>query len=191
MGKVKVDLKGLKGLKEKLESIQEQIPQVIAELANEIAGRLLRGAIKNTPVGDYSGDIKRYKRDNKKKGIKKGDIMYTKTGKVKKEKYKTVSFKTNTGKDVSFKAEVNKTGGTLRGGWTIGNITETPKGYTVEIINPVEYAPYVEFGHRTRNHKGWVKGQFMFTIAKKDVQNNLHKIVENKIKKLLKGGSNG
>ena len=48
MGKVKVDLKGLKGLKEKLESIQEQIPQVIAELANEIAGRLLRGAIKNT-----------------------------------------------------------------------------------------------------------------------------------------------
>lgn len=136
MGKVKVDLKGLKDLKEKLEGIQEQIPQVIAELANEIAGRLLRGAIKNTPVGE-------------------------------------------------------KNGGTLRRGWTIGNIIETPQGYTVEIINPVEYAPYVEFGHRTRNHKGWVKGQFMFTIAKKDVQNNLHKIVENKIKKLLKGGSNG
>lgn len=143
MGKVKVDLKGLKNLKEKLEGIQEQIPQVIAELANEIAGRLLRGAIKNTPVGDYSG------------------------------------------------AEVNKTGGTLRRGWTIGTITEIPQGYTVEIINPVEYAPYVEFGHRTRNHKGWVEGQFMLTIAKKDVQNNLHKIVENKIKKLLKGGSNG
>lgn len=43
MGKVKVDLKGLKDLKEKLESIQEQIPQVIAELANEIAGDYSEG----------------------------------------------------------------------------------------------------------------------------------------------------
>ena len=43
-----------------------------------------------------------------------------------------------------------KVGGTLRRGWTAAeNVTVTKEGdtYTVVISNPVEYAPYVEFGH--------------------------------------------
>lgn len=90
-----------------------------------------------------------------------------------------------------------KVGGTLRRGWTadknqnaksyanslkiqhIGNV------YKIEIINPVEYASYVEYGHRTRNHKGWVEGKFMMTISEQEIQTIAPKVLENKIKKLL------
>lgn len=59
-----------------------------------------------------------------------------------------------------------KKGGTLRRGWTGGKnssaaayadsltIHHFGDAYVIEIINPVEYASYVEFGHRTANHKG-------------------------------------
>lgn len=90
-----------------------------------------------------------------------------------------------------------KVGGTLRRGWTaeknqnarsyanslkiqhVGNV------YKIEIINPVEYASYVEYGHRTRNHKGWVEGKFMMTISEQEIQTIAPKVLENKIKKLL------
>ena len=70
-----------------------------------------------------------------------------------------------------------KTGGTLRRGWTgaknqsasayAGNLKVNHYGgvYVIEIINPVEYASYVEFGHRTRGGAGWVEGKFMLTIS--------------------------
>lgn len=181
-GAVKIDSKGFEELSKDLEKINGEVQWFIVELANEIAARLLRKVIKRTPVGDYSGDIKRYKRNNKKKGIKKGDIVYTKTGKVKREKYKTVSFKTNAGKDVSFKAEVKKTGGTLRERWDVGSITKSGETYSVEVFNPMEYASYVEFGHRTRNHKGWVPGQYMLTISEEEMKNDLERIIQNKLK---------
>jgi len=92
-----------------------------------------------------------------------------------------------------------KKGGTLRRGWT-GEKTSSAKAYAnsltvnhfgdtyvIEIINPVEYASYVEFGHRTANHKGWVKGQFMMTISEQELQRIAPKVLEAKIKKYLGG----
>lgn len=92
-----------------------------------------------------------------------------------------------------------KKGGTLRRGWT-GEKTSSAKAYAnsltvnhfgdtyvIEIINPVEYASYVEFGHRTSNHKGWVKGQFMMTISEQELQRIAPKVLEAKIKKYLGG----
>ena len=90
-----------------------------------------------------------------------------------------------------------KVGGTLRRGWTGGknqNATNYAQSltidhigdvYKIEIINPVDYASYVEFGHRTRNHKGWVEGRFMLTISEQEIQTLAPKVLENKIKKLL------
>ena len=90
-----------------------------------------------------------------------------------------------------------KVGGTLRRGWTAGkdqNATAYAKSlkihhfggtYVIEIVNPIEYASYVEFGHRTRNHKGWVEGKFMLTISEQVIQSIAPRILENKIKKLL------
>lgn len=78
-----------------------------------------------------------------------------------------------------------KVGGTLKRGWTVGQVEKVGNKYQVEIKNPIEYASYVEFGHRTRNHKGWVEGKFMLTISEQEIQSIAPRILENKIKKLL------
>lgn len=92
-----------------------------------------------------------------------------------------------------------KQGGTLRRGWTDGTLTSpqdyaqsmtihhSENTYVVEIVNPVEYASYVEYGHRTANHKGWVKGHFMMTISEQELEKIAPKVLENKIKKYLEG----
>jgi hypothetical protein len=96
-----------------------------------------------------------------------------------------------------YPAESGKKGGTLRRGWTGGestkaytnSITVNKVGtdYVIEIINPVEYASYVEYGHRTRNHKGWVEGKFMLTISENEIRNSAPRILEKKLKNYLKG----
>jgi hypothetical protein len=92
-----------------------------------------------------------------------------------------------------------KKGGTLRRGWTgeksqdatayAGSLKVNHFGgvYVIEIINPVEYASYVEFGHRTRNHEGWVEGKFMLTISEQEIERDAPRILENKLKKKLEG----
>lgn len=92
-----------------------------------------------------------------------------------------------------------KKGGTLRRGWT-ANKNSSAKGYAesltvnhfgdtyvIEIVNPVEYASYVEYGHRTANHRGWVRGQFMMTISEQELKKIAPRVLENKIKKYLGG----
>ena len=152
------DAKGLEDFQKKLEKIQaSDLDAFVQSCAKELAARLLRLAIKRTPVGQYPSG----------------------SGKV---------------------------GGTLRRGWTAKTQEEAAGGkntaaatyaaslpithegdtYTVEIINPVEYASYVEFGHRTANHKGWVEGQFMLTISEQELQRAAPGILERKINKFLK-----
>jgi len=80
-----------------------------------------------------------------------------------------------------------KKGGTLRRGWTVGNIRKEGNNYIVEVVNPVEYASYVEYGHRTRDHKGWVDGRFMMTISENKLKEIAPKVLENKLKKFLGG----
>lgn len=93
-----------------------------------------------------------------------------------------------------------KKGGTLRRGWTGSKGQASAQGYAesmtvnhfgdtyvVEIVNPVEYASYVEYGHRTANHRGWVRGQFMMTISEQELERIAPKVLEAKIKKYLGG----
>ena len=90
-----------------------------------------------------------------------------------------------------------KKGGTLRRGWT-GEKSQNASAYAntlkvnhfgdtyvIEIVNPVEYASYVEFGHRTRDHEGWVEGKFMLTISEQEIERDAPRILENKLKKKL------
>lgn len=92
-----------------------------------------------------------------------------------------------------------KKGGTLRRGWTgekrasvsayVDSLTIHHFGdtYVIEIVNPVEYASYVEYGHRTANHKGWVPGVFMMTISEQELQEIAPKVLERKVKKYMEG----
>lgn len=85
------------------------------------------------------------------------------------------------------------TGGTLRRGWSgqTMNIEQQGDNYTIDIINPVEYASYVEYGHRTRGHNGWVEGHFMLTISEQEIQNTAPQILEKKLAKWLGEKLNG
>lgn len=171
----------MKKLQKQLNKIQQgNIEAFIDACAKELAARLLAKVIKRTPVGNYSKEIEVVaKRDSKHH--KKGDT-YTK--------------KVNPS---------GKKGGTLRRGWTSKTHEEAESGgkanakayadsltihhygntLVIEIVNPVEYASYVEYGHRTANHKGWVQGRFMLTISEQEIQNIAPKVLESKIKKFL------
>lgn len=165
MGKMgKFDCKGMKDFQKQLEKLQNP-DDFVESCAKELAARLLRLVIKRTPVGDYSG-----------------------------ASYTCASGQTHKGQKVP-----GKVGGTLRRGWT-GQKNGSAKGYAdsltvhhfgdtyvIEIVNPVEYASYVEYGHRTANHSGWVKGHFMMTISEQELQKIAPKVLENKIKKYLGG----
>lgn len=153
----KCDYKLLKELQKKVDRLKGDDFNAFCEsCAKELTARLLRKVIKRTPVGQYS----------------------TGSGKV---------------------------GGTLRRGWTakteaeamggggadvkgyVDSLTIVKSGdlYHVEIINPVHYASYVEYGHRTRNHEGWVKGKFMLTISEQELQSQAPAIIEKKVKQYL------
>ena len=181
---VSVNIDGLEEFRKRLEENlnEAEIQRFIEQCAKELAARLLAKVIKRTPVGKYSKEITVVaKRDSKKH--KKGDT-YTK--------------KINPS---------GKKGGTLRRGWTSKTHEEAESGsgsgkpvteyannlkvkrtgnmYIIEIINPVKYAPYVEYGHRTRGGKGWVDGKHMLEIPIQEIQNDAPRILEEKLKKKL------
>lgn len=185
MAKVgKFSASDLKKLQKKLNKLKaDQAQAFIEACAKELAARLLAKVIKRTPVGDYSREIEVVaKKDGKKH--KKGDV---------------------------YKKRVNpsgKRGGTLRRGWTSNSHEEAAAGgspaaakqyadsltinhagnmVTIEIVNPVEYASYVEYGHRTPNHKGWVAGRFMLTLSEQEIQEIAPNVLEAKITSFLKG----
>lgn len=188
MGKMgKFTASDLKKLQNQLNKIQAgDVDAFVEGCAKELAARLLAKVIKRTPTGDYSREIEvTAKKDSK--NHKKGEI---------------------------YKKKVNpsgKVGGTLKRGWTSKSHKEAEGGtgkpsagdgiayadslkinhyggfLVIEIVNPVEYASYVEFGHRTRNHEGWVQGRFMLTMSEQEIQAIAPKVLESKIKKYLAG----
>ncbi len=110
--------------------------------------------------------------------------------------------------DYSNAVGVDKVGGTLRRGWTGEqqqdvasyvqslNVEQTGDMYTIEIVNPVEYASYVEFGHRQtpgrfvpaigkRLKESWVEGKFMLTISSQEIQDAAPGILEKKLQRKL------
>ena len=139
MKRSKVDVKELKALRDRLDSLagKTDLDAFYRQAAKELAARLLTMVKKRTPVDT----------------------------------------------------------GTLRRGWTIGEVKAVEGGYEVEVLNPTEYASYVEFGHRTRLNpeggRGWVKGRFMLQISSDELEAMAPKILERKLKKFLSQAVNG
>ena len=97
----------------------------------------------------------------------------------------------------------SRKGGTLRRGWTGGKkmdaeafarslkVEKSGKTYTITVENNVEYAPYREYGHRTRGGKGFVQGKRMLEISEQELEALAPKILQDKLEKFLKGVFNG
>lgn len=110
--------------------------------------------------------------------------------------YEVITYRTKDGRTITFNE--GKQGGTLRNNWKIKN-TVTKKGvvYEIEVFNPIEYASYVEYGHRQqvgrfvphigkRLKSGWVEGQFMLKISEEEVQAIAPKLLEKRLNEELR-----
>lgn len=87
--------------------------------------------------------------------------------------------------------------GQLRQNWTKSEVTKKGVVHTITIKNPVEYASYVEYGHRQQVGryvpaidkklvKPWIEGQHFVEKSRIEMENEIPDIVEEKlIKKLV------
>jgi hypothetical protein len=156
----KCDFEQLVRVRDKLQKLDNvDLDKFCEDVTKELAARLLRKVIKRTPVGEYTDG---------------------KVGGTLRRGWTT---------DSNREAELSSTFGGGTGAAKYANdlpITKVGNVYQIEIINPVIYASYVEFGHRTRNHTGWVKGQFMMTISEKEIETIAPKLIEKRIMEYLK-----
>lgn len=127
-------------------------------------------------------ELEELKNKIEKLGDKKAEFMEACAKELAARLLAKVSKNTPTG---IYPSGSGKVGGTLKRGWTIGEIQHVGDVYKIEIINPVEYASYVEYGHRSRNHKDWIEGKFMMTISEQEIKVATPRILENKLKKML------
>lgn len=176
------DFRQLQGLRDQLGRLQgAELDRFCTSVSKELAARLLALVIPKTPVGKYD---------------------------------RPVRFTTADGREVSFTPHSGKKGGTLRRGWTARTEAEAKGGtgsgsskakayanalpvtkqggiYTVEVINPVHYASYVEFGHRKRGGNGWVQGQYFLTISERELQQMAPRVIEQKLRRYLREAMGG
>lgn len=80
--------------------------------------------------------------------------------------------------------------GTLRREWKITDIVKEGDYWAVTLYNDTKYAPYVEYGHRTRLNKKtgerhWVEGQFMMKLSCDEVAKNMNHIVQKHVNAML------
>lgn len=149
------------------------------DVSKELARKLLRLVIPRTPVGVYKNGT-----------------------------YTCAMGHTHHGHYVA-----GKNGGTLCRGWTAKTeqdaaggsgdglnraaayanalpVSKVGHNYIIEIINPVSYASYVEFGHRKPNG-GWVPGHYFLKISEEQLEEKLvPAVIERKLKKLFERAFN-
>lgn len=61
----------------------------------------------------------------------------------------------------------------LQDEWHMGEIVKRGDEYYIEIYNNVEYAEPVEYGHRTKGGKRFIKGAHMMELSLQEVQKHL------------------
>lgn len=155
----KCDFRQFEKLQKKLEQLEKiDREKFCRDAAKELAARLLAKVIKRTLPGEYPPSS----------GIMGGTLRRGWTAETEEE---AKSGRSKNAKSYAESLEITKT----------GNV------YQIEIINPVHYASYVEYGHRTRDHKGWVEGRFMLTISEQELDEQSPAIIERKLEQQLKG----
>lgn len=67
--------------------------------------------------------------------------------------------------------------GHLRRSWRVQDAGFTGGSWSIELTNGVEYASYVESGHRTRGGKNWVPGQFFMKNSLNAIKSQLPDLI--------------
>lgn len=153
------DYKQLQKLRQNLAKLQTvDMDRFCREMSKELAARLLALVIPRTPVGRYS-----------KAGGKKGGTLRR-------------GWTARTGQEAAGRGGENNAKAYAQS----LPITKQGGNYVVEVINPVHYASYVEFGHRTPGGKGWVAGQYFLTLSEQDLRALAPALIEKRLEALLR-----
>lgn len=86
--------------------------------------------------------------------------------------------------------------GNLVRGWRMTRVKKIANGYEVRVINPVEYASFVEKGHRQtpgryvpaigkKLKKSFVQGKFFLKKSEIELESNHKALIENKLRRFL------
>ena len=177
-----VDTKEIEKLLADITGLKSAAPEFIRQCTNELGQRLLRKVIKRTPVGT------------------KPEFKGEKTVKVKGKNGKTKTFLTKEKAD--FDMRNNKywsgySGGQLRKDWKMSEADSKGYNYTVTVKNSMEYASYVEHGHRQTPGRfipalgkkavvSWVRGRHMLSDSVNELEASKYKIIETKLNAFLK-----
>lgn len=157
----------LKEYAKRLEKLTDaDIEELCIKCSKELAARLLALVIPRTPVGNYPANS----------GKKGGTLRRGWTSSTHNRAQAA-----NDSGDAAVKAAT----------WAENlRVHKSGNLYTIEIKNPVEYASYVEFGHRTVSG-GWVDGKYMLTISEERLKQISPVVLQQMINKKLHEVLNG
>lgn len=189
----KVDYRELKKQNDRIEQLLEvDWDQLCRDMAQEIAKVLWNKVKKRTPAGVKPHIAQRDENDIRALGGPNAK----KTARVKGASGKSQSFLTREGA-IYQKYWAGYKGGDLRDAWVVSDVSKHGDTYGITVLNPLEYASYVEYGHRQtpgryvgaigkRLKASWVKGRFMLTISEQEVKDSTPKILNDILYKALK-----
>lgn len=154
------DFEELKELQKQLLDMEKELNEFCEIAARALAARLLDLVLPNTPIGTYpvlSG--------------KSGGTLHR--GWISETHEEAVA-----GSGLTTAAQALQYAQSLP-------VEKSGHYYIVRVKNPVKYASYVEFGHRTVNG-GFVEGRYFLTRAEAVLENEKDRILERELTKYLK-----
>ncbi|MGL5962743.1 MAG: HK97 gp10 family phage protein [Cetobacterium sp.] len=80
--------------------------------------------------------------------------------------------------------------GLLKSSWQVSRVVQGKKRLSIKVYNNVEYAPYVNYGHRIKRGGrmvGYIKGQFFLEKSLIELEKNQEKLVSNIFNNITKG----
>lgn len=177
-----VDTKEIEKLLADIRGLKSAAPEFIRQCTDELGQRLLRKVIMRTPVGE--------------KPTFKGE----KTAKAEGKSGKSKTFLTKEGAAYENMMKTywsGYAGGQLRRSWRKTSAEGKGNNYTIIVENPVEYASYVEHGHKQTPGRfipalgkkavvSWVRGRHMLSDSVNELEASKYKIIETKLNAFLK-----
>ena len=192
------DYRELKKLDERLQQLSEvDMDRLCRDAANEIAQILWNKVKKRTPVG-----VKPTFDEPKTVKVQGDDYTTQTTSKTgekvfRKRKGKKYTMLTRSGAILN-RYWAGYRGGSLRDAWMILPVEKHGDVYEITVVNNLDYASYVEYGHRQTPGRyvpalgktltaSWVPGKLMLTISEQEVKTLVPSILNDMLYEALKG----
>ena len=179
---LELDVSKLKGFADKMEKLGNiDGPRALKEATNQIRIALLTDVRRRTKIGKYGYF----------------EHKLTKSGKQSKTK------KWVAGRGTKYGWQSGKVGGKLKSGWSSlsAKRIKGSSSWVAQVYNPVEYAPYYEYGHRqtvgrfvpafygvgAKLVKSYVAGKFPLAFATANINKQIPGIVDRTLTNFMKG----